>query len=603
MAQNDKKTDDDLKEFLDTPSEPQEEPIPENHHEATTEPSSSTDKPSKNKKKFDFKAFWHTKKGKITVIAAAIALIIAVVFTIPASRYAVAGLVIKKDLSVQVVDSNTGKPVTSVQVSLAGQTAKTDKDGKVTFHNVPVGQYSVSAKKTYYQNGSGNALVPILSNAQTAKVSLVATGRQVPISVTNKITNQPLANVEVVAGDATVTTDDAGVATIVLPADKATVNATFKLNNYNSVSADVTVTEQQDDKNKFSLTPAGKIYFLSKRTGKINVMKSDLDGSNATIAVAGTGQESETQTVLLASRDWKYLALKAKRDSDVEKLYLINTADDKLTLMDEGAKVSFTPIGWSNESFVYQVVREDAPEWQPKHISIKSFNAAVSKITTLDDAEGVGSSSANWAREVYTSTYILGDHIVYGKHWNYSYGSVGLIAGKKDGIYTVKTTAEGKQTVKDFAATTSSYLEATLYKPNEIYFRLAGNPAKFYEYEDGKVEETTEVNDNNFYNQTYATYLVSPSAKYTFWYESRDGKKVSFVGDQNGANGKEVLADDDFVPYGWYSDEYLLFAKKGSELYIAPRNNPTNVSPLKITDYHRPAVSFPGYGYGYGGGS
>jgi hypothetical protein len=28
------------------------------------------------------------------------------------------------------------------------------------------------------------------------------------------------------------------------------------------------------------LTPAGKIYFLSKQTGKIDVVKTDLDGSN-----------------------------------------------------------------------------------------------------------------------------------------------------------------------------------------------------------------------------------------------------------------------------------------------------------------------------------
>lgn len=589
---HDTKNDQDVKELLDTTVESPKIPEP------VTEPHA---KPPKEK--FDIKAFWRTKKGKVVTIAAAVALIIVVVFSIPASRYAVAGIVIKKDMTVQVVDSKTGKPVTSAQLSVAGQTAKSDKDGKVTFHNVAVGQYKVSAKKTYYQDSSADALVPILSESQLAKVSMVATGRQVPISVTNKVGGQPLANVEVAAGDSSVTTDDTGVATIVLPADKPAVNATFTLDGYNETTADIAVTEQQDDKNKFSLTPAGKVYFLSKRTGKINVMKSDLDGGNTSVVVAGTGKESETQTVLLASRDWKYLALKAKRDSEDDKLYLVNTADDKLTVIDEGAKVTFTPIGWSNESFIYQVARDDVPEWQPKRLSLKSYNAATAKIATIDDAEGVGNSSGNWAREVYTNTYILGDQIVYGKHWNNSYGSNGLLAGKKDGIYSVKAAGDSKQTVKDFSSTTSSYLEATLYKPNEIYFRLAGSPAKYYEYEDGKIEETTEVNDNNFYNQTYATYLVSPSGKYTFWYESRDGKKVSFVGDQNGANSKEVLADDDFVPYGWYSDTYLLFAKKGSELYVAPRDNPAKVVPLKITDYHKPAVTFPGYGYGYGGGS
>jgi len=40
----------------------------------------------------------------------------------------------------------------------------------------------------------------------------------------------------------------------------------------------VQVTDQAVPANTFSVTPAGKLYFLSKRTGQINVMKSDLDG-------------------------------------------------------------------------------------------------------------------------------------------------------------------------------------------------------------------------------------------------------------------------------------------------------------------------------------
>jgi hypothetical protein len=45
----------------------------------------------------------------------------------------------------------------------------------------------------------------------------------------------------------------------------------------------------------------------------------------------------------------------------------------------------------------------------------------------------------------------------------------------------------------------------------------------------------------------------------------------------------------------------VLVSKSGSELYITPADFGTK--PLKVTDYHKPNVTFRGYGGGYGGGN
>lgn len=587
-----------------TPSPDKTESAPSDQEErnidAPLETSQSVQQQPQTKKKIDFKAFLRTKKGKIMCVAAVLLLIVIAVFCIPASRYAVAGLVIKKDATVIVTDTETGKPVSAADVTLGSQTVKTDANGKVTLKNVQVGPWQVSVKKTYYQDTSGSTLVPIMSGQQALHLQMQATGRQVPIKTINKLTGAVLGGVEVTAGDASVMTAEDGTAVLVLPADKTTLSATFKRDGFNTVTADVLITEQPDDKNTFSLTASGKIYFLSKRTGKIDVMKSDLDGANASVVVAGTGQEEESQTVLLASRDWKYLALQARRDSKVSKLYLVETATDKLSVIDEGDDASFSPVGWSNEYFVYQVNRNNVQAWQPKAQSLKSFNAASGKVTVLEYTDGLGTSSTNWASEVFASTYIIGDKIVYAKYWNNYYGTPALIDGKKDAIYHVNANGDGKQALKQFDAATSSYMEVVIYRPDEIYYKVHASSSKFYEYHDGVVAETTEINDTNFYSQTYNTYLVSPSGKNTFWSEARDGKNVLFVGNADGAEGKELMSSNSFKPYGWFTDNYLLLAKDKSELFIMPRDVP-GAEPLKITDYHRPAVSFPGYGYGYGG--
>lgn len=114
------------------------------------------------------------------------------------------------------------------------------------------------------------------------------------------------------------------------------------------------------------------------------------------------------------------------------------------------------------------------------------------------------------------------------------------------------------------------------------------------------MSETKAIDDTTFYASVYPTYLVSPSGKSTLWSESRDGKTVVFTGGSGGENGREILVSEDYKPYGWFSDDYILVSKNGSQLYIMAADGSTK-QPLKITDYHRPDYSYPGYGYGYGG--
>lgn len=552
-----------------------------------------------------FAAFVQTKKGRITTGIVAVVVVLGLLFGIPVTRYAIAGLVIKKDVTIAVHDAKSNKPISGAKVSLDGKTATTGADGTAKITQIPVGSWEIKVSKQHYKDASITKTVGIF--ADTSKpldtIAFTATGRITPVAVTNKITGAALKNATVtVNGTSTITGND-GMVDIVLPANQATVEATVKASGYNQQQVSITVTEQKDAHNTFALTPSGKIYFLSKRTGTINVMKSDLDGANATVAVAGTGKESDGETVLLASRDWKYLALQASREQDKTKLYLIDTSTDKLSTIDEGDGVVFEPVGWSGHYFIYRVVRNNLHIWEAKRSSIKSFDATNGRIATLDDTQAFGNSNTTSANETQTPAYIIGDTVVYGKYWSSAYGV--SLSGQKDAIYSVKSDGSNKQMLKDFSAADFSYIEAQIYRPDEVYYRIyqsSDSVSQYFEYADGKVTATTDVNDNNFY-QAYSTYLVSPTGNKTFWAESRDGKNVMLVGDAGGQNGQELTTDGSFSTYGWFSDDYVLLSKNGSELYIMPSNPKQKQAPLKITDYHKPARSFPGYGYGYGGGN
>ena len=81
--------------------------------------------------------------------------------------------------------------------------------------------------------------------------------------------------------------------------------------------------------------------------------------------------------------------------------------------------------------------------------------------------------------------------------------------------------------------------------------------------------------------------------------EPRDGKNTIFNGDSEGKNSKEIATLSEFIPYGWYTDDYVLVSKGGSELYVTGSGFSTK--PLKVTDYHKANFNSIGYGGGYGG--
>jgi hypothetical protein len=544
------------------------------------------------------KKFISTKKRKIITISAILFSLLVVVVSIPTSRYAVLGLVIKKDITIKVIDSSLKKPVSDASVKLGGVQGKTDSSGVVILRSVSVGIYDLSINKEFYEPTVRNYAIPVIKAIDTTSVQIKAKGRQVSISVIDSIANTPIKSAKLSVDKATAITDKNGVATIVIPADKNIQKGVLEKSGYSSRAIELS-SENTDKKMVFSLTSSGTLFYLSKSTGTINVMKSKLDGTSPEVVVAGTGKEKNDSTVLLAARDWKYLTLLARRDGTRDKVYVINTETGELVVADEGS-ASFELIGWSGHKFVYKVVRETDNQWDDKRQVLKVYDAESRKIMMIDQATGSGTSFYDYRYESIGNAYILDNEIVYTKSWDRSAYPPSDVK-----MSLVSSTLDGKKhVIKEVAQSLGAYVNLRLYKPQELYarFQSGDNKASYYEYESGTLKQLDTMTDDQFHS-TYPTYLVSPSGKRVFWFEIRDGKNSLFIGDNNGGNSKQIAALSDFVSYGWYTDKYVLLTKNGSELYIAPVdvNLTETYQPLKVTNYHKPYLSYPGYGYGYGG--
>lgn len=553
---------------------------------------------------------WVAIHKKIS-IPLAVVLVLVLLAAVPATRYMLAGTVLRKDFSVLVTDAQTNKPVSSASVILEGTRATTNNNG-VAKIRANVGNAKLAVTKKYYQGTARDVLVPIGKQKQAVLVKLVATGRQVPVKVINRISGKPIANATITAQGTEAKTDAEGEVAIVLPAGKSTVPAQVNSKGYNTAEVTVKVTAAVDPANTFQITPAGKVYFLSNFSGSLDVVKTNLDGTGRQTVLAGTGKEDKPSTVLLAARDWKHLALFSKRDGgDNAKLFLIDTSSDQVTTMDEG-DATFTPLGWSGDRFIYTVYRSKLDSWQPKRDALKSYDALSKKITVLDETNAEGDQSS-FAYENISGTYIFDQKIVYLKSWNsggtaYYTTSLSRLNGKQTTVSTIQSDGSQKKVVKAYDLVGDKYVsvESRPADFNELYIRSQyGNDTPQHdEYKDGKVTAASDITDEKYYNGTYLTYIVSPSGNKTFWTDYRDGKNVFFVGDGSGANGKQLAgSSDDYAAYGWYTDDYVLVTKKGSEMRIMPVSGLAGGvdAAQKISDYYKPNYNLRGYGYGYGG--
>jgi len=555
----------------------------------------------KPKKRGFFAKYWQRKAWTLPLTILVIALGIA--FGWPLPRYILLGTFIEKNYSVLLLDAKTNKPVSGAMLSIDGAQAKTDAQGKATI-KAKVGPHDLMVDKKYYKSHSQPIFVGLKNRQDSQQVTIDATGRQVPLSVVNKVTGKALPEATVKVAGTEVKTDKDGKAIIVLPADKASLNGTLSAKGFNDQKVSIQVTENQVKENSFSITPTGKVYFLSRLSGTIDVVKTDLDGGNRQTVVTGTGKEENGNTVLLASRDWKYLTLLAKRDSSPAKLYLIDTETDKMSVMDEG-DASFSLSGWSEHIFAYSVSRNGVKPWQPNVQAVKTYNAEKKQIATIDQTEAQGDST-NYTAQYFTNFYLLRDKLIYAVAWNtyrYYFSSENQLAGKNIIVREVAVGTTDKKDVKTFPADQSYFQRIIPYSPTEAYIDVYSNTDSkehYYEYDDGKVENVSDSDAQRVVAQpSYPTYLLSPAGSKTAWSEARDGHSIFFIGDAAGKDGKQFVdLNDEYQVYGWYTNDYLLLSKKGSELYIVSAAGGT---PLKITDYHKPELSYRGYGGGYGG--
>lgn len=547
-----------------------------------------------DEKRIEKKRSAHPLRRRLLIALVMAAVLTGVFAAVPFLRYGFMGLFVRKEVTLRVVDDVNRKAVSGVTVSLGRDVATTDKDGVARFADVRVGDYYVQIEKKYYAAWSGSILVPIFADVSQGSIAIKATGRTVTVNVKQRLTGKPVSDAKVAIGDTSAMSDARGVAILVVATDSKVAEGTVKADNYTDASFAMKTGLSEDQSIDVGVVPVGRVAYLSKATGSINVMSANLDGTDPTVVLAGTGKEYDRDTVMAATSDWQYVALLANREGKTQ-LYLVNATDGGITKIDDEEGI-YSFVGWSDDHFIYMVNRNRST-WQPGQVAIKSYDMVARKLRVIDESQATGTGWYDYQAQTVSAPQLMAGRAIYTKSW---FGSSGTMLGKKNELISAQGNGV-KASLKSLDATAQSFGVLQRYRPNAAYVGVhnaaTGAYEGAYEVKNGALA-TASLTEDALTNLAAPAYVISPTGKKTAWSESRDGKDVVLVGDESGLRAVQ-LSPVGYKVYGWFTDAYLLLSKNNSELYVYPADGGI-AEPVKITNYHKPVLDQRGGWYGLG---
>ena len=529
----------------------------EAHDERLAEAFKPEDTSKWDKVKNFFARWWQNPVARWSTIAGLVGVLITLI-AIPPSRYFMLNTVgVRSKASVAVLDDSTQQPLKNVRVSVGGQTGETDKDGNVQLAHVRLGGSQLVIEKRGFASSTKKITVGWGSNP-LGTMKLTPQGTQFVLSVSDFLSKKPIAKAEATSGEASAISDDKGLIKITIDKPEDTVEVSIKLDGYREEKAKFSSTTK--DTQNVKLVPDQQHAFVSKRSGKYDVYKIDVDGKNEQLALAGTGSEREDITLVVNSSK-RVAALVSTRDNKhntdgylLSSLTLINLKDNGIINVVQSERVQV--IGWSGSKLIYVQIAAGTSAANPKRNRIMSYDYDTRVVKEL--------AAANY----------FNDMQVVGSKLYYSASSAYQPAGST-GLFRVDTNGENRQNITTeevWSMSRSSYDHLTLALQqkwqdlqisNNKLTTLSGAPA----------------------SQSNRIYADSPDGKHTVWVDSRDGKGVLVSYDQ--ANNKDTTARTQnglTNPVTWINNSTLVYRVNSGQETADYVMSIDGGDPMKIKD-------------------
>ncbi len=481
-----------------------------------------------------FRAWWDNPKARWATIIILV-LTVGAAAAIPGSRYFVLNSVgVRGGVSVRVLDQSTFQPLKNVAISVAGAETMTDTNGEARLSKLPLGPAELKIQKRAFAPVTQKIVVGWGSNPQH-DTSLRPVGAQYSFSIVDFLSGKSIGKAEAISGDASSLSDEKGKIKLTLadPGDKFEVQ--IKSEGYRTETVQIDATNK--DEMVVRMVSARKHVFVSKRSGKLDVYKIDIDGKNEEKILAATGTERDDMK-LIVHPSAEVAALVSTRDGKHNKDGFLLSSLVILDLKDNSAKTVATServqlVDWVGNRMVYVQVAAGTSAANPKRHRLMSYDY------------GQNDNDELAATNYFNDVMVAAGKIYYSTSGAYQ-------NGVNVGLYRIDGDGRNRQTILNEEAWNISRVSY------EHLIFDGGASSSIYDYRLGD-KQATKLKSEPI-TRTSRVYIDSPSKQKSLWAESRDGKGVLLVYDVEKKDDKLVHTQSGLgIPARWVDEKTIIY--------------------------------------------
>jgi len=336
--------------------------------------------------------YWHKIKSWFGVkrnryIAGSVGVLILVgIIAIPPVKFGLLNtLGIRGAVEVTVLDESTGLPLKDVKVSVGEKETLTAKDGTASVTGIRLGSQMMAVEKLAYATHSQNLTIKSGTN-EVEDVSLEPVGIQFLFDVTSWLSDVAIAGAEVSYSENSVFSDEEGRAILTIPpSEEGELEVTIKADGYKTEA--ITIDATEEGVTTAQLVIDANHFYITKHTGKYNLIKIDVDGENIEKVLVGTGKESSNLQLLVMSESRSVFLVSTREGKRNEEgsilygLFKIDTVTGESTKIDESESIRI--YGTSRGKLIYLKVKAGVSAQNPERQRLISYDPIGGRGTDL----------------------------------------------------------------------------------------------------------------------------------------------------------------------------------------------------------------------------
>lgn len=512
--------------------------------------------------KSSFRAFWDNKWLRYGTISTVLVVTTALI-AVPVVRYGLLNVIgVRAKANVVVIDKDSNQPLKKVKVAVGESSTETDESGTASLSKLRLGQTVLKIEKLGYGEIKQDINIGLGKN-DFSSVSLKSTGVQIYIRLFDWLTGQVITKAEVESGENSAFANSEGLILLTVPTPKDDKPYKVDLIADDYLSKTVEIDKANLGDNKFEMTASPSRYFISKREGKYDIYRSDLDGKNEQVLIKGTGNERDDLRFSVNPEN-NLAALVSTRDGDhneqgfaLSGIHLVDLEKGELDWLDLAERVEL--VGWINEYLVYVRIGAADSGNYPQRQQMVSYNTKTGESKVIAATDSFNDVLASHGQIFYATSDSFKEN-------------------PEPYFFRIDPSGTEKQVV-------INRVTWNIFHPsyNQLIFQT--NDSKWHEYD--LQNNTTQQLDGSYGGLNSFIFSNSPESRKTAWIEERDGKKVLLVKDLNDSSSKEKIvhkASGLSTPLHWVYDDMIVFRVSNDQETADYIVNVDGGAPKKISD-------------------